>query len=99
VRLFGRAKAARFSREGRGLVPPSGSAARVWDPRQGQPIGLPLRHRTEVVRVAFAPDGRRVLTVDAVCTARLWDPRTSQPVGPWLDHGQWIHGASFSPDG
>ena len=39
----------------------------------GKPLGPPLRHRKDIQRVAYRPDGRRVLTASMDGTARLWD--------------------------
>ena len=66
---------------------------RLWIP------GLPLRHSAAVQSVAFAPDGRRVVTGSADGTARIWDSVTSEPIGVPLQHKDAIRAVAFSPDG
>ena len=49
--------------------------------------------------VAFAPDGRWVLTSSPDATARLWDPRGAAEAVVFAGHRGMIYGAAWSPDG
>jgi WD40 repeat protein len=49
--------------------------------------------------VAFAPDGRRVLTASADRTARIWIPETGKEIACFSGHSHYVTGAAFSPNG
>lgn len=76
--------AAAFSPDGRWVVTAGGGVgmpgkspatgeARVWDAASGRPITPLLRHDRSIASVAFAPDGRRLVTASSDGTARVWD--------------------------
>jgi Mg2+ and Co2+ transporter CorA len=79
--------------------------ARLWDPTTGQPIGNPLTgHTSDVVDVAFSPDGTRLATTSHDRTARLWDSasyanplkRICAQYGP-IDQREWDRYAPGEP--
>ena len=49
--------------------------------------------------VAFAPDGKTIVTGSFDGTARLWNAVTSQPIGQPMRHDAEVHAVTFSPDG
>jgi WD40 repeat protein/serine/threonine protein kinase len=74
-----------------------------WRPEQATLVRV-LPHRGWVWRVAFSPDGRRIVTTSGDESAgwgeiRLWDTVTGQQIGKPLDHNGVIHSIAFSPDG
>jgi WD40 repeat protein len=50
-------------------------------------------------RVAFSPDGARVLTGSLDNTARLWDAETGQELRAFEGHEERVKAVAFSPDG
>jgi WD40 repeat protein len=95
------ADAAAFSPDGKLLLTGLGGRAsetgelRLWSTATGQPMGLPLQH-PGVERLAFAPDGRTVLSASWP-VARLWDAALTRPLGPPLHHPA-SEVLAFSPD-
>jgi eukaryotic-like serine/threonine-protein kinase len=60
--------------------------AQLWDTRNFQAIGNPLRHKSWVAALAVSPDGLTVLTGSADNTIQLWDTRTRRPIRVPLRH-------------
>src|SRR5262249_12002751 len=73
--------------------------ARLWD-ASGKPVGRAMHHKRRVVRVAFSPDGRRLVTASSDRTAQLWDATSGEALleRP-LRHAGPVRDVSFSPDG
>ena len=71
----------------------------LWDATTCQPIWrAPVLEY--VKRLAFSPDGRRVLvTFIRESAARVFDAKTGEPVGPHMRHRKEGMYASYSPDG
>jgi WD40 repeat protein/energy-coupling factor transporter ATP-binding protein EcfA2 len=58
-----------------------------------------IGHRASIRKIAFSPDGTRVVTASDDNTARIWDPATGLPLTPPLAHLGAVYDAAFSPDG
>src|SRR5262249_55280124 len=56
-------------------------------------------HTSDIVNVAFSPDGRRALSSSWDRTVRLWDLEDGIELHRFEGHGDWVHGIAFSPDG
>lgn len=90
---------AAFHRDGRRVVTASkDQTARMWDVATAAPCAPSIRHAEAVLRVAFSPDGTRVLTLSGK-TARLWDTNSCKPVLDPLEHRGRVLAACFSRDG
>src|SRR5262245_51106927 len=71
---------------------PEGALARVGKPR--------LRHGgSSVISVAFAPDGKTVVSVGNDQLARLWDAATGKELRQFRGHRGSIESVAFAPDG
>jgi WD40 repeat protein len=95
-----------FSRDGRLLLTSvngkNGRVVQVRDTVTGQPLGQPLRHRTDIAAAAFRPDGGAVLTVDLndkERAARLWEVPPVRPTDRPLPQNEAVAGAAFTADG
>ncbi len=66
---------------------------------RNMPLVTFVGHRLSVRRVAFSPDGTRVITVSEDKTVRIWDVATGMQVTPPLQHQGAVSAAAFSPDG
>jgi WD40 repeat protein len=55
-------------------------------------------HQGNVTGVAFAHDGRRVLTASADRTLRLWDAATGKQRKRIAAHDSWVRCVAFAPD-
>ena len=54
---------------------------------------------TAVMSVAFAPDGRTILTGSEDMTARLWDAASGREIRRLTGHGDEVTSVAFAPDG
>src|SRR5579875_3209437 len=59
-----------------------------------------LKGHTDAVRcLAFAPDGRRLVSGSSDGSLRLWDVVTGRQQAQWPGHAGWVVATSFTPDG
>lgn len=56
-------------------------------------------HTSDVVEVAFTPDGKRVVSAGKGGTIRLWDATTGEQLSTLTGHEGRIDGLAVSPDG
>jgi WD40 repeat protein/serine/threonine protein kinase len=69
----------------------------LWDATTNKPLGVPLRHDSDVLVVAFSPDAKLLATA-VEGAIRLWNVASGQPFESPLQGGT-IHALTFSPDG
>jgi len=70
----------------------------AWEGQAGMLRAI-LEHKALVIRIAFSPDGRTILTGSRDGTAQLWDVVTGQVIGPRLTHRDQVLKVAFAPDG
>ncbi|KAH7902952.1 hypothetical protein BJ138DRAFT_1021338, partial [Hygrophoropsis aurantiaca] len=59
-----------------------------------------IQNNSQVVTVAFSPDGKQVVSGSVDKTIRIWDAHTGSPViEPLTGHTGWMASVAFSPDG
>jgi len=56
-------------------------------------------HGDSVRRVAYSPDGTRIVTASYDKTARIWDARTGAQLAVLSGHEDRVYSAAYSPDG
>src|SRR5262249_34080464 len=77
-------------------------AVHVWDaqPAQLRDPRFPLKgHTRRVLRVAFSPDGRFLVSAGMARTVRIWDLLTEREVTQLAGHAEYVTALAFSPDG
>jgi WD40 repeat protein len=92
-----------FTPDGRTLAVADG-AVRLWDVDSGREIGRVGAPTDAGNRVAFSPDGRRLVSVpqsalDLPATLKVFDVATGREVLSLPGHGSIITSIAFSPDG
>jgi len=89
-----------LSADGTLLAAAASNIVRVYDLAGLKPRELaPLRgHTAEVRGVAFAPDGKRIVSADARGVVILWDATVSQERKRWTFPFP-VNGVTFAPDG
>eukprot|EP00898_Chlorokybus_atmophyticus_P007931 jgi/Chlat1/8139/Chrsp75S00607 len=75
------------------------ATARLWDVSTGIEVATLAGHAAEIVSVAFATDGNRVITGSFDGTARIWDVRTGRCTQSLAGHAAEVSTASLSYSG
>ncbi|MGA7329569.1 MAG: hypothetical protein WBX25_35090 [Rhodomicrobium sp.] len=74
-------------------------AIRIYDFASGTQTALLKGHNDVVVRVAFSPDGRYLLSGSHDNTAIIWDLANARMLHRLQGHRHFVYGVGFSPDG
>ncbi|MGW6697305.1 nSTAND1 domain-containing NTPase [Nocardia sp. NPDC055049] len=90
-----------YSPNGKQIAATRGNAIQLLDAATWTPIGALLSgHASEVTRIAFSPDGARLVSVGRDRTVRLWDVQSQKQIGAEMrGHTGVVVGVAFSPDG
>jgi WD40 repeat protein/tRNA A-37 threonylcarbamoyl transferase component Bud32 len=100
IRLGERVHGAAWSPDGTLVATAGGDrTVRLWDARDGKPVGKPMPHQSHVLAVAFSPDGKRLIAGGWDSLAQIWDVATQTPIGKPMKSGGDVTAAAFSPDG
>jgi WD40 repeat protein len=76
---------------------PGGDSARLWEVASGREVAR-MVHGSDVVAVAFSPDGKLLSSGSLDRTARLWDVASRREVAR-MEHPGPVSAIAFSPDG
>jgi WD40 repeat protein/serine/threonine protein kinase len=81
-------------------------SVKVWDAKTGQELLTCKGHTTDVHRVAYSPDGKRLVSASGVLgdpdkpgEVKVWDAQTGQELLSLSSKGFLGIGVAFSPDG
>ena len=73
---------------------------RLWNFETGKEVrGKRRGHREPVTSVAFAPDGKTLVSASWDRTVRVWDVATGKELKCFLGHSDVVECAAFSADG
>src|SRR5436190_709519 len=66
-----------------------------------QPLLVLKGHTRGVYRVAFSPDGTRLVSAggDGDATVKIWNPQTGELLRTLSGHDRGVYNVAFSPDG
>jgi RNA polymerase sigma factor (sigma-70 family) len=76
----------------------TGGDVRLWKVATGEAAGTLKGHKRLVAAVAFAPDGKTLLSGSFDCTTRLWDVATGRELRRVGEGLMPVCAAAFSPD-
>jgi WD40 repeat protein len=71
---------------------------RIWSVKTGQPVGVPMKHESQVVTSRFSPDGTRVLTGTMDGQVRMWAVDNGTLTWTRKHYGR-VFSAIFDPHG
>jgi WD40 repeat protein len=71
----------------------------VWDGATGKRAARPAGHDGTVTCIAFAPDGKTLVSGSIDKTVRLWDPRTGKHLRILTTHKDAVRSVAVSADG
>jgi WD40 repeat protein/tetratricopeptide (TPR) repeat protein len=97
-----------YSPDGKRLARVQGDSVQVHETRTHKPLGVAIKHKGEVQRVAFSPKGDLLLTSskppDATAgtptwDVRVWDADTGKPISEVIEHLRGVQQAFFVASG
>jgi RNA polymerase sigma factor (sigma-70 family) len=75
------------------------SAVHLWDVATGREVGRCAGHIFGVDRLAFSPDGKKLISGGGGTSLRVWDVPTGKDALPMAENESWVNCVAFSPDG
>jgi WD40 repeat protein len=90
---------AAYSPDGKVLATAAGNAVMLWDVATKKRLALLQRHTSLVLSLAFAPDGKTLVTGSWDKTVRVWDTEMAKERLILRGHSGWVRAVAVSPDG
>jgi WD40 repeat protein len=75
------------------------TSVRLWNMATGEEFRSFAAHRESVTRLAFAPDGKTLISGSKDTTLRVWDAVSGEPRRVYEGHRAAITAVAFAPDG
>lgn len=74
---------------------------RVWELGEddGRLASVLIAHRSPILRIAYSPDGRKIVTAAAERTIKVFDAATLDELAILDGQSDWVMSLAFSPDG
>jgi WD40 repeat protein len=72
---------------------------RIWDARTGEALTEPMKHKAQLNRLLWSPEGERFLTVTMDFNFRIWDARSGRPLAEPQALAGFSGGTVFTRDG
>jgi RNA polymerase sigma factor (sigma-70 family) len=88
-----------FARDGRCLIGGDGCSISRWDVTTGKQLLPEQGHRAVVAGLAFAPDGKTLVSGGWDGIVYLWDPATGAVVRRLEGHDEAVHAVAVAPQG
>jgi WD40 repeat protein len=93
-----------YSPNGKWLATPEGSRGKasgikLWESASGKEIADFRGHIGPVNGIAFAPDGKRLVSASEDMTIKFWDVEKSEEITTLRGHSSAVRTLAFSPDG
>ena len=87
-----------YSPDGKDLAVATNKGIWLYDAHTGAEVALLSGHQGDVLAIAYAPDGKMLVSAGRGATVRLWNPKTSQHLATLSGHGGLVTAVAFSPD-
>jgi WD40 repeat protein len=88
-----------YAPDGRTLVTAGKQGLRLWDPVTGNEIRMLVTGQGPMTAVAFAPDGRSVISGQQSGEVQRWDASTGAQLGAFAPAAEAVTSLVFAPDG
>ena len=88
-----------YSPDGQHLAVGSSIGIWIYDTETGQELDLFPENTTDVISIAYSPDGKTIASGGLNATIRLWDVHTRELLQTFTGYRDLINSIVFSPDG
>ena len=74
---------------------------RVWELGEddGKLLNVLIAHQSPILRIAYSPDGSKIVTTSADRTIKVFDAETLDELASLDTQSDWVMSLAYSPDG